>query len=66
MSADINTWKLKRSTTTLAQILTCLPGIDQTKIVSKALDGTIYIQTIGSGSKFADISIFVTKDEMPA
>lgn len=66
MSVDITTWKLSLNSVTLAQVLTFLPGIDQTKVVSKALDGSVYIQTIGTGVKYANITIFATRDEMPA
>lgn len=66
MSDNISTWKLSRNSVTLAQILTFLPSIDQVKVTSKALDGTIYIQTIGTGTKQATVTIFATRAEMPA
>lgn len=66
MSTSITSWKLSRDSATLAQILTFLgPKIEQTKVVSKALDGSVYIQTIGTGNKYADVTIFATRDEMP-
>ena len=66
MSVDITTWKLSLNSVTLAQVLTFLPGIDQTKVVSKALDGSIYIQTIGTGCKYSNVTIFATRSEMTA
>lgn len=66
MSNNINSWKLSRDSVTLAQILNFLPSIDQVKVTSKALDGSIYIQTIGTGTKQASVTIFATRTEMPA
>lgn len=64
---SITDWKLSRDSVTLAQILTFLgPKIEQTKVTTKALDGSVYIQTIGTGTKYADVTIFATRDEMPA
>lgn len=64
---NITDWKLSRGSVTLAQILTFLgPKIEQTKVTNKALDGSVYIQTIGTGAKYADVTIFATRDEMPA
>ena len=61
---NIHDWKLSTNSSTIAQILTFVPGIEQSKIVSKALDGTIHIQTIGSGTKYAAVSIACTRIEM--
>lgn len=66
MSDNISTWKLSRDSVTLAQILNFLPSVDQVKVTSKALDGSIYIQTIGTGTKQAAVTIFATRAEMPA
>lgn len=66
MSINIHSWKLSRDSVTLAQVLSFLPGINQTKVISKALDGSIYIQTIGTGTKQASVTIFATREEMPA
>ena len=66
MSDNISTWKLSRNSVTLAQILNILPSVDQVKVTSKALDGSIYIQTIGTGTKQATVTIFATRAEMPA
>lgn len=63
MSIDIATWKLIRDSVPLAQILTFVKGLDQTKTKTKALDGTLYIQTIGAPQNQADVSIFVSLAE---
>ena len=63
---SIDNWKLSRNSVVLAQILSFLPGKSQTKVVSKALDGSVYIQTIGSATRHAAVTIFATRDEMPA
>ena len=60
----INDWKLTRGSVEIAQILTFVPGIDQEKVVSKALNGSIYIQTIGDGVKYASASILANREEM--
>ena len=63
---NINDWKLSIDGTVLAQILTYIPGIDQVKVTSKALDGSVYIQTIGTGGKYANIKIFASRLQMEA
>lgn len=62
----IQDWKLTRNAVPIAQILTFVLGIDQTKVVSKSLDGAIYIQTIGQGVRYANVSIFSSRQEMAA
>lgn len=61
---SMNDWKLSRDNEDLAQILSFVPGIEQTKVISKALSGAVYIQTIGDGTKWASVSIFASRDEM--
>lgn len=60
---NVQDWKLSRDSVALAQVLTFKTGVDQTKIVSKALDGSIYIQTIGDGIRYATVSIIATREE---
>lgn len=59
-------WKLSLEDVVLAQILKYLPGIEQNKVVTKALDGSFYIQTIGTGNPYADITIFASRLQMEA
>jgi hypothetical protein len=63
---DINTWKLSRDSVAIAQILSFVTAIEQAKVTSKALDGTVYIQTIGTGTKYADVTILSTLEEKDA
>lgn len=63
---NINDWKLSLEGAILAQILTYVPGIEQNKVITKALDGSFYIQTIGTGNPYADISIFASRLQMEA
>lgn len=64
MSENIETWKLTRGSQDLGQILSFVKGIEQKKVLSKALDGTIYIQTIGLGTANASISLFLTRAQV--
>lgn len=64
MSVNVSDWKLSRDSVAIAQVLTFLPSLDQTKVVSKALDGTVYIQTIGDPIKHAAVTILATREEM--
>lgn len=64
MSEKVETWKLTRDGQEIAQILSFVKGIEQRKILSKALDGTIYIQTIGLGTANAQISLFLTREQI--
>lgn len=59
----IEGWKVKLNNKVLAQVLGFIHGIEQSKIVSKALDGTIHIQTIGAGTKHASVAIACTREE---
>ena len=63
---NINDWKLSLNSEVLAQILSYTQGIEQSKVISKALDGTVYIQTIGTGNKYADITLFASREESEA
>lgn len=60
----IENWKLSRDSVALAQILSFVPSVEQTQVLSKALDGSVYIQTIGSMLKFANVSIFANNEEI--
>ena len=62
--SSIQTWKLTFNSTVISQVLTFLPNVEQAKVVSKALDGSIYIQTIGEGTLFSEVEILSTREEM--
>lgn len=59
----IYNWALWRGETRLAAVQTCATNIEQTKVVSKALDGSVYIQTIGAGTLTADVDVHVSSRE---
>lgn len=61
---SISSWKMSVDSVVLAQVLKFIPSIDQVKVTSKALDGSIYIQTIGTGTKQADVTIFALRDDI--
>lgn len=61
---NIHTWKLSRDNLPIAQVLRFMPNIDQTMVVTNSLDGTPYIQTIGSGRDYAEVTIFSSFEEM--
>lgn len=54
-------WALRVGTKKLAPVQTFARSIEQEKIVSKALDGSIYIQTIGSGTHVADVQVWADR-----
>lgn len=60
---DVLKWKVTRDGLVIAQVSTFLSGIDGNKIISKALDGTIHVQTVGTGTKVADVEVHCTAKE---
>lgn len=40
-------------------LTSCVRGVDPFKIVSKALDGSVYVQTIGAGTTYISAEVFV-------
>ncbi len=66
MSDNINTWKLRRNGEALCQILTFTPALEPNKIISKALDGTLYVQTVGKPAQKATVELFALREEMDA
>lgn len=66
MSENVNEWKVVLDGVVLGQVLTFVKGLNQTKITSKALDGTVYIQTIGASTPKATVSVFSSREEKDA
>ncbi len=64
MSANVENWKVKYDGNSLGQVLSFVKSLNQTKVTAKSLDGTVHIQTIGSPTKIATISVFSSKAEM--
>ena len=61
---NIHDWKVKYNGQDVAQILRFTPNITSTKVLTKALDGTVYIQTIGTGLKHAAIELLCTLEQI--
>lgn len=63
MSANAHEWKVVFENVVLGQVLSFVKGLEQVKITSKALDGTVYIQTVGAPTKTATVSVFSSREE---
>jgi hypothetical protein len=63
MSENIHEWKVVFDNTVLGQVLSFVRGLDQVKVTSKALDGTVYIQTVGAPTHTAKVSVFSSREE---
>lgn len=63
MSVNVHEWKLVFDNTVLGQVLSFVKGLEQVKVTSKALDGTVYIQTVGTPTHTAKISVFSSREE---
>lgn len=61
---NIHDWKVKYGDEIVAQVMAFVPNVAGNKVLTKALDGTVYIQTIGSGIKNAKIDILCTSEEI--
>lgn len=66
MSENVNEWKVVLNGAVLGQVLSFVEGLEQVKVTSKALDGTVYIQTVGSPTHTAKISVFSSREEKNA
>lgn len=64
MNTNVNTWKVVCNDEVIGQVLSFVKGLEQTKVTSKALDGTVYIQTIGQPTPNATVSVFSSLEEM--
>lgn len=63
MSANVHEWKVVYDNTILGQVLTFVKSLEQVKVTSKALDGTVYVQTIGAPTHTANVSVFSSREE---
>ena len=63
MSTNVHEWKVVYDGKILGQVLSFVEGLEQVKVTSKALDGTIYIQTVGSPTRKATVSVFSSREE---
>jgi len=63
MSTNVHEWKVVFDDTVLGQVLSFTKDLEQVKVVSKALDGTVYIQTVGAPTHTATVSVFSSQTE---
>ena len=63
MSENIHEWKVVLENVVLGQVLSFVKGLEQVKVTSKALDGTVYIQTVGDPTRTAKVSVFSSREE---
>lgn len=56
-------WKARANNRIIGQVLRCENGIDRKKTVNKSLNRTVYIQTIGDGLPYADITLLCNVTE---
>ena len=63
MSNNVHEWKVTLDKVVLGQVLTFVKGLEQVKVTSKALDGTVYIQTVGTPTPKARVSVFSSLEE---
>ena len=63
MSTNVHEWKVVYDDEILGQVLSFVEGLEQVKITSKALDGTVYIQTVGAPTRKATVSVFSSREE---
>ena len=63
MSTNVHDWKVTFDDAVLGQVLTFVKGYEQVKVTSKALDGTVYIQTVGAPTHNAKVSVFSSSEE---
>ena len=63
MSGNVHEWKVVLNNVALGQVLSFVTGLEQVKVTSKALDGTVYIQTVGAPTHNAKVSVFSSREE---
>ena len=63
MSANVQEWKVAYNNSVLGQVLSFVTSLKQTKVTSNALDGTVYIQTVGTPTRIAKVSVFSSLEE---
>lgn len=63
MSTNVENWKVKYDGNILGQVLSFVKSLNQTKVTTKSLDGTVHIQTIGAPTHTAKVSVFSSLEE---
>lgn len=57
VETDITAWRVVTNNKDVGQILTCEPYFDSRRVVTKALNGSVYIQTVGAPTQKMKISV---------
>lgn len=52
----------KLSLETIADVLTFVPGLERTKIITRLYDGSRHVQTIGITAPYANVEIFAYQE----
>lgn len=60
---NIHEWKITYDNKVVGQVLSFVRNVGSNKVLTRALDGTVYIQTIGSSLPYADITILCSREE---
>lgn len=56
-------WKVRINNEIVGQVLSCFGNRESTKIVSKTIDGSITVQTIGEPVSFVELVLLCTVEE---
>lgn len=61
---NVHDWKVTYNNEIIAQVLSFVPNVAGNKVLTKALDGTVYIQTVGSGIKHAKVEMLCSREQL--
>lgn len=61
---EVDYWKIMYNNTVLGQVLTLVNGRTPRKIIKQALDGSVYVQTIGTAGHKIDVTALCTREEL--
>lgn len=61
---NINLWKVSINGFVVAQVQSCVAGLERPKIVAKSLGGSVYVQTVGNSVGYIAVQFLSTRDEM--
>lgn len=61
---NIHDWKVTYNNEIIAQVLSFVPNVVGNKILTKSLDGTVYIQTVGVGLKNAAVEMLCSREQI--
>ena len=61
---NVHDWKVTYNNEIIAQVLSFTPNITGNKVLTKALDGTVYIQTVGGALKHAAVQMLCNREQI--